>query len=158
MDEFVIPCAVRVIILSVSTLFVFHYIGKLVVSGNYHSSDRPCPRGEIWLGGGSIAVGYYKNPEKTAEEFHTVNGKRWFSTGDIGLIEPDGSLRIIGANFIPYVEMQRMEMFLLFSLVPFVSYCLSSPHTFSHFLCLLSISIFQLSQTNFWLYRLVIYL
>lgn len=63
--------------------------------GNYRTTDRPCPRGEVWLGGGNTALGYYKNPEKTAEDFHTVNGMRWFSTGDIGRFEADGCLRII---------------------------------------------------------------
>lgn len=63
--------------------------------GDYHVTDSPCPRGEIWLGGGNIALGYYKNPEKTAEDFHSVRGQRWFATGDIGQFEPDGSLRII---------------------------------------------------------------
>jgi len=63
--------------------------------GNYCSTDAPCPRGEVWLGGGNIALGYYKNPEKTAEDFHVVDGQRWFATGDIGKIESDGCLRII---------------------------------------------------------------
>jgi long-chain acyl-CoA synthetase len=63
--------------------------------GNYRTTDKPCPRGEVWLGGGNIALGYYKDPVKTAEEFHTVNGQRWFSTGDIGRFEADGCLRII---------------------------------------------------------------
>jgi len=64
--------------------------------GHYLTSDEPYPRGEVWLGGGNVALGYYKNPEKTAEDFHLADGKRWFATGDIGRIELDGSLRIIG--------------------------------------------------------------
>jgi long-chain acyl-CoA synthetase len=63
--------------------------------GNYCTADVPYARGEIWLGGGNVALGYYKNPEKTAEDFHVVNGKRWFATGDIGRFEEDGCLRII---------------------------------------------------------------
>lgn len=45
-------------------------------------------------------MGYYKNPQKTSEDFKVVDGKRWFATGDIGLWEPDGCLRIIGWPFI----------------------------------------------------------
>lgn len=69
---------------------------RMFRSGNYCSTDEPCPRGEVWIGGGNIALGYYKSPEKTAEDFHVINGQRWFATGDIGKIESDGCLRIIG--------------------------------------------------------------
>ena len=42
-------------------------------------------------------MGYFKNPEKTAEDFYVDDdGKRWFKTGDIGQIEQDGCLRIVG--------------------------------------------------------------
>ena len=40
-----------------------------------------------------MALGYYNNPEKTAEDFHDIDGQRWFSTGDIGMWESDGCLR-----------------------------------------------------------------
>ena len=35
-------------------------------------------------GGDTVAVGYYKNEEKTAEDFCEMDGRRWFKTGDIG--------------------------------------------------------------------------
>ena len=39
------------------------------------------------VGGGSITTGYYKNPEKTAEDYFTDNsGRRWFKSGDIGQV------------------------------------------------------------------------
>ncbi|ESO08665.1 hypothetical protein HELRODRAFT_110176 [Helobdella robusta] len=63
--------------------------------GGYHSSNQPNPRGEIWISGGSVTLGYYKDPVKTAESFKVIGGKRWFATGDIGTFEPDGCLRII---------------------------------------------------------------
>ena len=56
----------------------------------------------IWnffSGGEHVAVGYYKQPEKTREEFVEVDGKRWFKTGDIGLYDSEGALKIIGENF-----------------------------------------------------------
>ena len=41
-------------------------------------------------------MGYFKQPEKTAEVYFVENGQRWFYTGDIGEMEGDGSLRIVG--------------------------------------------------------------
>ncbi|OMH78746.1 Long chain acyl-CoA synthetase 7, peroxisomal [Zancudomyces culisetae] len=59
---------------------------------NYLTTDKPYPRGEILLGGNPIASGYYKQPERTAEAF-TSDG--WFRTGDIGMIDDKGRVRII---------------------------------------------------------------
>lgn len=50
----------------------------------------------VFSGGSNIAVGYYKNPMKTKEDFFDSDGKRWFRTGDIGEFGEDGCLRIIG--------------------------------------------------------------
>lgn len=62
----------------------------------YFPTDKPNPRGEILLSGAHIAQGYYKNPEKTAEDFKVdANGKRWFHTGDVGEFHSDGVLKII---------------------------------------------------------------
>ncbi|VDD74132.1 unnamed protein product [Mesocestoides corti] len=64
--------------------------------GGYSPYDKPFPRGEILISGGSVTRGYYKNPEATAESFITdSNGVRWFCTGDIGMIHQDGSFSII---------------------------------------------------------------
>ena len=64
--------------------------------GNYRVTDQPNPRGEIYIGGPNVAAGYYKNQEKTKEEFFTdAEGRRWFKTGDIGQFEHDGTLRIV---------------------------------------------------------------
>ncbi|XP_035828318.1 long-chain-fatty-acid--CoA ligase 4 [Aplysia californica] len=63
--------------------------------GNYKTSNLPFPQGEILIGGENVAMGYFKNPEKTREEFLTIDGRRYFCTGDIGQFEADGCLRII---------------------------------------------------------------
>ena len=70
----------------------------MVLSGGYTSRDKPNPRGEILIGGSNVTMGYYKNPQKTAEDFMTLDGRRYFCTGDIGEFSPDGSLKIIGMN------------------------------------------------------------
>ena len=41
-------------------------------------------------------MGYYKQPGKTKEEFFESDGRRWFKTGDIGLIYPNGTIKIVG--------------------------------------------------------------
>ena len=63
--------------------------------GGYSVTDTCGPRGEIHVGGGHVASGYYNMPEKTAEEFYDQDGKRWFKTGDIGQVLQDGSFKII---------------------------------------------------------------
>nr|XP_039267256.1 long-chain-fatty-acid--CoA ligase 4-like [Styela clava] len=64
--------------------------------GGYFPSNKPHAQGEVWIGGPIISQGYYKNEEKTAEDFYVdEDGQRWFKTGDIGEILDDGSLKII---------------------------------------------------------------
>merc|ERR1719334_1014318 len=63
--------------------------------GGYTWHDNPGPRGEILIGGTNVTMGYFKNPEKTREDFIEMNGRRYFCTGDIGMFEEDGRLKII---------------------------------------------------------------
>ncbi len=64
--------------------------------GGYHPSDKPNPRGEIVIGGNSVAMGYYKLEEKTAQAFKVdERGVQWFYTEDIGEMFPDGTFKII---------------------------------------------------------------
>ncbi|XP_067949293.1 long-chain-fatty-acid--CoA ligase 4-like [Watersipora subatra] len=62
--------------------------------GNYRVTDSE-PSGEVWIGGPCVALGYFKEAEKTAEEFVEEQGIRWFKTGDIGRIAKDGTLTIV---------------------------------------------------------------
>ncbi|XP_052758691.1 long-chain-fatty-acid--CoA ligase 4 isoform X3 [Galleria mellonella] len=63
--------------------------------GGYRVANRPFPQGEIVIGGDCVAEGYYKNPEKTREEFIEEDGIRWFRSGDIGELHHDGCIKII---------------------------------------------------------------
>ncbi|XP_006033625.1 long-chain-fatty-acid--CoA ligase 4 isoform X4 [Alligator sinensis] len=64
--------------------------------GGYTCRDQPNPRGEIIIGGPNVSLGYFKNDEKTTEDFSVdENGQRWFCTGDIGEFHSDGCLQII---------------------------------------------------------------
>jgi acyl-CoA synthetase (AMP-forming)/AMP-acid ligase II len=49
--------------------------------------------GEICCDGPSVHLGYHNNPSANAEAF-LPDG--WFRSGDLGLIDPDGRLRIVG--------------------------------------------------------------
>jgi long-chain acyl-CoA synthetase len=49
--------------------------------------------GEIVCKGPNVMVGYYKDPERTNE---VIDTEGWFHTGDLGIIEPTGHLRISG--------------------------------------------------------------
>ncbi len=58
----------------------------------------PCPAGEIGdieVGGPNVFHGYWRMPEKTKEEF-TADG--WFKTGDVGRIDEDGYVTIVGRS------------------------------------------------------------
>eukprot|EP00405_Crypthecodinium_cohnii_P013968 CAMPEP_0206450172 /NCGR_PEP_ID=MMETSP0324_2-20121206/18549_1 /ASSEMBLY_ACC=CAM_ASM_000836 /TAXON_ID=2866 /ORGANISM="Crypthecodinium cohnii, Strain Seligo" /LENGTH=715 /DNA_ID=CAMNT_0053919735 /DNA_START=53 /DNA_END=2200 /DNA_ORIENTATION=- len=107
--------------------------------GNYRNSDKEnpeirMPRGEVLIGGPSVSLGYYISPTNPSEEFKkkneedwvTINGLRFFRTGDIGQITKNGQLQIIdrkkdlwkGPNG-EYVALAKVEQAL--TLCPFVS-------------------------------------
>lgn len=46
--------------------------------------------GEIALSGPQIMKGYWKKPEATAEVFRTIDGRKYFLTGDIGHLDEEG--------------------------------------------------------------------
>ena len=65
--------------------------------GRYKNTDKPNPPGEILIGGKVVADGYFgEAAKKENENFKEIDGTRYFSTGDIGEIFPDGTVKIIG--------------------------------------------------------------
>ena len=47
-----------------------------------------------------IPVGYYKDPEKTAKTFKTINGVRYSMPGDWCVVETDGTLTLLGRGSV----------------------------------------------------------
>lgn len=87
--------------------------------GSYRTSDKPNPRGEVVVGGTCVTKGYFKNEELTRESFFEESGVRWFRTGDIGEIFPDGTLKIVDRKkdlvklqFGEYVSLGHVESIL----------------------------------------------
>ncbi|MEO6408363.1 MAG: malonyl-CoA synthase [Burkholderiaceae bacterium] len=64
--------------------------------------DEPCQSGEIGaiqVRGPNIFHGYWRMPEKTREEFAVdAHGRRWFKTGDVGKVDADGYVTIVGRS------------------------------------------------------------
>ncbi|NKY60008.1 AMP-binding protein [Nocardia flavorosea] len=59
-------------------------------------SGRTLPRGEpgeVCTRGYSVMLGYWEDPEKTAE---AVDAARWMHTGDLGIMDDDGYVAITG--------------------------------------------------------------
>jgi acyl-CoA synthetase (AMP-forming)/AMP-acid ligase II len=61
---------------------------------------KPLPPGTGKVGmlarKGRIPLGYYKDEEKTARTFIEANGARWVVSGDMAMVEADGTVTLLG--------------------------------------------------------------
>jgi long-chain acyl-CoA synthetase len=78
----------------------------------YLTTTTP-PQGEIYIKGGAILRGYWKNEEETSKAM-TADG--WFKTGDIGEFDANGHLKVIdrAKNLIKlqggeYIALEKLE-------------------------------------------------
>lgn len=49
---------------------------------------------------GRLPIGYYNDPEKTAQTFLTIEGKRWVVPGDLATLEEDGQITVFGRGAV----------------------------------------------------------
>jgi long-chain acyl-CoA synthetase len=54
----------------------------------------PGEDGEIAICGPQVMKGYWNRPEETENVFRDISGKRYFLTGDIGHVDPEGYILI----------------------------------------------------------------
>ena len=80
----------------------------------YKTTDK-YPRGEVQIRGLNMMSGYYKNEEATNKVLDKQTG--WFSTGDIGRINPNGTLSIIDRRKNLFKTMNGYVSLSLFLLV-----------------------------------------
>ncbi|MFA9394167.1 MAG: amino acid adenylation domain-containing protein [Halodesulfovibrio sp.] len=79
------------------------------------SALEPCPEhviGDLYIGGTGLAQGYYGRDDLTKKAFitHPVTGKRIYRTGDMGTLNPQGHLTIIGRrDFQVKIRGHRVE-------------------------------------------------
>jgi acyl transferase domain-containing protein/acyl-CoA synthetase (AMP-forming)/AMP-acid ligase II/acyl carrier protein/2-polyprenyl-3-methyl-5-hydroxy-6-metoxy-1,4-benzoquinol methylase len=54
--------------------------------------------GDIYIGGLGVALGYWKDPDKTGRQFivHPTTGARLYVTGDLGRVRADGQIEFLG--------------------------------------------------------------
>ncbi|KAJ5898545.1 AMP-dependent synthetase/ligase [Penicillium tannophilum] len=63
------------------------YSKIILVDSNGRTTEE---EGEIYVGGVGLAVGYYDNEEATCKAFVTHDGERFYKTGDLARLTPDG--------------------------------------------------------------------
>jgi long-chain acyl-CoA synthetase len=62
-----------------------------VVKPGTEEECQPLEEGEICVSGPTVMLGYYKDPEATAETLKThKDGRLWIHTGDVGSMDADG--------------------------------------------------------------------
>jgi acyl-coenzyme A synthetase/AMP-(fatty) acid ligase len=57
---------------------------------------RPDEEGELVVSGRQLARGYYRDPELTAVRFPTLEGRRWYRTGDLAYQDSSGAFHHLG--------------------------------------------------------------
>lgn len=93
--------------------------GFPMLNQRWHILDdagRPTPTwvpGELYIAGDGLALGYWRDTQKTANSFVTnpENGERLYRTGDLGRYWPDGCIEFLGrVDFQVKIRGHRVEL------------------------------------------------
>jgi amino acid adenylation domain-containing protein len=93
--------------------------GRPMVNQSFHVLNdalAPCPvwvPGQLYIGGISLAKGYWRDEEKTRASFitHPNTGERLYRTGDLGRYLPDGNIEFLGReDFQVKIRGHRIEL------------------------------------------------
>ena len=75
--------------------------------GGFTTYDLPHSRGELLVSGAAVSTGYFKDTEKSGDtSFVEENGTRWFKSGFIAEMRPNGHLYVYGRK----ESMVRLEL------------------------------------------------
>lgn len=84
--------------------------GKVLVGANFMIVDpdtmKELPYGKegvLLVSGKHVFKEYYKNPELTKDAKHIINGKEYYNTGTMGLIDEDGYFTVTGRQSRFYI-------------------------------------------------------
>ncbi|MBW8873678.1 MAG: amino acid adenylation domain-containing protein [Acidobacteria bacterium] len=69
--------------------------------------------GQLYIGGAGVALGYWRDEERTAASFihHPRTGERLYRTGDLGRYLPDGTIEFLGReDFQVKIQGFRIEL------------------------------------------------
>jgi amino acid adenylation domain-containing protein len=69
---------------------------RVTLRGPHGEPVPPGTPGELCIGGDGLADGYLGRPELTAERFVTIDGQRYYRSGDRARLRPDGRLEFLG--------------------------------------------------------------
>uniref|UniRef100_A0A0K0EUV3 long-chain-fatty-acid--CoA ligase n=1 Tax=Strongyloides venezuelensis TaxID=75913 RepID=A0A0K0EUV3_STRVS len=117
--------------------------------GNYFVDDDN-PRGEILISGLPVFEGYYSISND--DIFYNSHGKKWYRTGDIGEIHPNGALSIIDRkkdlvklSTAEYIPLGKVESTLLTS--PYVDQvCVVGENTMDYLVAIIVVNEENLRQ------------
>src|SRR5579883_2265755 len=93
--------------------------GKPLMNQSFHVFNKnlqPCPvwvPGQLYIGGAGLALGYWRDEEKTQASFviHPTTQERLYKTGDLGRYLPDGNIEFLGReDFQVKVNGYRIEL------------------------------------------------
>jgi long-chain acyl-CoA synthetase len=71
----------------------FHGVDVAIFDENMNELPPDC-EGEIGVSGDNVFLGYFKDEDRTRQVVCKVGGRRWYLTGDLGMLDEEGYLRI----------------------------------------------------------------